>query len=167
MATIDTERPPIIGTLHEEQVLQDMVTRLEKLEKAAKKCCKSQPDQIKVHCEDKDCFPTPDGAHGFDLKFDSNSQEPTIPPRMAFPLQCGWTVEMPKGMQLAVQVTDEWAQKGLILTVNTYDHEPVSRRAVSVMAYNVGRQILAFQHGQVIGKIWFVKADQVALVSCK
>jgi len=161
MATIDTENPVV----HLDE-LKELAGRVAELEKDAVKVMKQRVEQVKIYASDEACFPTPDGSHGFDLKFSSDSPEPAIPPRMAFPLDCGFSVELPKGMRVAVQVTEDWAKKGLILTVNTYD-ESVERRQVTVMAYNVGRQILAFEHGQILGKIWFVKADQVALVSCK
>ena len=151
----------------EQDALQILHDRVSLLEKIATKVPKPVLDQVKIYLGDNDsCLPTPDNSHGFDLKFSSDSSEQAIPPRMAFPLDCGFSVEMPKGMRMVAQTTEDWAMRGLVLTMNTYD-EDISRRRATVMAYNVGKQILAFRNGQVIGKVWFVKSDQVALVSCK
>ena len=170
MASIDEVASSEAQLSAEQRALEDLHKRVVVLEKAVAKAVKGprkQVDQVKIYLGgDETCFPTPDSSHGFDLKFSSDSTSPPIPPRMAFDLDCGFAVEMPKGMRMAVQVTKEWAMKGLILTTDVYD-EDVGRRRATVMAYNVGKQILAFQHGEVLGKVWFVKADQVALVSCK
>jgi len=160
----------IIDSATIEELLKNLHERVSVLEKDATKVLKPAVDQVKIYLgNDETCLPTPDNSHGFDLKFSADSPEPAIPPRMAFHLDCGFSVEMPKGMRMMVQTTKDWAEKGLVLTMDTYDEHinNPSRQRATVMAYNVGKQILAFEHGQVIGKVWFVKSDQVALVSCK
>jgi len=118
---------------------------------------------VKIYFSDDACFPVPDNSHGFDLKVDvGNSAEPSIPPRMAFVLDLGWSALLPPGFRLEVQVDPAWAERGLLLQSATYPNGRLQRMAV--YAYNVGKQILAFKHGEGIAKGWFVLAPQVALI---
>jgi len=118
---------------------------------------------IKIHDIDDACFPVPDNSHGFDLKVDVvKSENATIPPRMSFVLDLGWSAILPSGFRLEVQVDSVWAERGLLLQSSTYPHGKSQR--MTVYAYNVGKQILAFKHGDRIAKGWFVLAPQVALI---
>lgn len=126
------------------------------------------PD-IKIHVHDEACFPVPDAANGFDLKVDiGNSAEPSIPPRMAFVLDLGWSAELPPGYRLEIQTDSTWVERGLLLQPAAYPHGAAfpdgAPQRMAVYAYNVGKQILAFKHGENIAKGWFVAVPQVALV---
>lgn len=117
---------------------------------------------VNAKVDDEACLPMRDSAFGFDLKVSANkSKELTIPPRMSFVLDGGLSVEIPDGYRLQVQTTPELVDKGLHLSMNTYPSGGMQR--VAVHATNVGKQILSFEHGQVIAKFWFSKAEPVAL----
>lgn len=119
--------------------------------------------EVRIEASEPATFPVPDAAHGFDLKVDGgNSAQTSIPPRMAFVLDMGWAADLPKGYRLEVQTNASWVEKGLLLQAATYPDGHSQR--VQVYAYNVGKQILAFQHGEAIAKGWFAAVPQVALV---
>jgi len=116
---------------------------------------------VNISVDDEECFPVPDSNRGFELKVSGLSEEMAIPPRMAFTIDCGTTLELPPGLHIQVETDAEWAKKGLVLT-NVPLYQGQCR--LKVMATNVGKQILAFQHGDTIGRFWFILATQVALI---
>jgi len=118
--------------------------------------------RVKVH--DQACFPVPDSSHGFDLKVDlGSSEEAAIPPRMCFQLDCGWSVALPRGYRLEVQTNAAWAKKGLFVVPALYPNGDFQK--VKLNAFNLGKQILAPDQGEIVAKGWFSVVPQVALVT--
>lgn len=118
--------------------------------------------QVKLFVSDDACFPVPDQYQGFEVKVSGDSEEMAIPPRMSFVIDLGFGVELPKDVRVDIVVDTSWAKRGLILTNNTYPTG--QKQPISFVGHNVGKQILAFNHGETIGKLTFVRAAQVALV---
>jgi len=119
---------------------------------------------IKVRVDGNEFLPVSDGTFGFEFRVGPESEEFSIPPRMCFMLDGGMELDMPKGARLHVQVDKEWSKRGLILVPNTYGFGP---QRLTAMAYNVGKQILAFGHGETVGRFWFSGAAKVGLVPQK
>lgn len=125
----------------------------------AKKSKMNSLDVVEAQADSEDFIPTSDGAFRFDLKVSDRSQEMAIPPRMCFELDCGLSVDLPSNCSVGVIADKEWSEKGLVLMPN---NTPGKKR-LTVMAYNVGKQILAFSNSQKIGTFWFSAVQQIGV----
>lgn len=123
---------------------------------------KSQSDVtvMKVTPDSSAYFVPPDGVtFGMDLKFSPNSSSNSIPPRMTFTIDCGFECDIPTHAVVNVVATDDWSKKGLLLT-------PSEQRSgrFTVVAHNVGKQILSFVPEQVIGKLSFSEKKPIGFM---
>lgn len=110
---------------------------------------------ISVKLDDEGMLPITESEGVFSIKVGSLSEEMSVPPRTSFVLDCGFDIELPNGVVPIVEANQDWSKRGLILTNNTFGTQ---KQRFSVIAHNVGRQILAFDHGTIVGRVSFVSA---------
>jgi hypothetical protein len=149
---------------NDEKVAEVPKTYARKTSPSVRKLKAVEVAPIKVRVDGNTFVPVGDGTFGFEFRVGPESEEFSIPPRMCFTLDGGMELDVPKGARVHVQVNQEWSKRGLILMSNTYGFGP---QRLTAMAHNVGKQILAFGHGEVVGKFWFSGAAKVGLVPQK
>lgn len=116
---------------------------------------------ISVVTDGDEYLPVNDSAGGYELKVGPETEEFAIPPRMSFIIDGGLALEFDQPTQVFVQTDISWAKRGLLLTSVT---SGTGSQRLQFVGYNVGKQILAFELGETIGRFFLSSLNSVALV---
>lgn len=85
------------------------------------------------------------------LDTNTNQRKILMPHRATLMVDCGVNIKVPSGYKAVITSVEEQASKGLIIT-----NAPivVEDGRISVMVSNIGKQIIAIEHGNVIAKMY-------------
>ena len=110
----------------------------------------------KIKSDDKDFIPkyqTMDSVCA-DLLANLNGDNIEINPGQCHLIDCGFSIELPRGYKACIAARSGWASKGLIVNNAPGQIDSDYRGRIKICVTNISQQTLVVSHKDRIGQIW-------------